>query len=98
MHWVVRAVAVAVLFAFKPADGVHGQLLIDEPILTARTFDSQNLIFWDPVRNHYRCYFRDFREGRRDIIMASSQDFRRLALRDADLCTFGFQMPSAACG
>jgi len=98
MRWVVRAVAMVVLFAFKPAEGLHGQLPVDEPVLAARAVDSQNLIFWDPVRNHYRCNFRDFREGRRDITMAALQDFRRFALRDADLRACGFQTLPAACG
>jgi hypothetical protein len=87
-----------VLFAFTPTGGVHGQLLVDRPILTARAVDSQNLIFWDPVRNHYRCNFQDFREGRRDITMAALHGFRRFALRDADLHAFGFQMPPAIRG
>jgi len=98
MRWVVRAIAAVVLFAFRPADGVHGQLLIGEPIVTVWALDSQNLIFWDPVRKHYRCYFWDFREGRRDITMASSQEFRHFVLRGADVYTFGCRMPPAACG
>jgi hypothetical protein len=51
-------------------------LLRDEPIITEGAFDSQNLAFWDAVREEYRCYFRDFREGRRDIKVAASKDFR----------------------
>jgi len=65
------------LFAFKSADGLHWQLLSEEPILTQGAFDSQNLAFWDAFRREYRCYFRDFRDGRRDIKVAASGDFIR---------------------
>ena len=63
------------LFAFKSADGVRWRLLSDSPIITEGAFDSQNLAFWDPVRKEYRCYFRDFHEGRRDIKVSTSSDF-----------------------
>jgi hypothetical protein len=63
------------LLAFQSADGLHWQLLTKEPILTQGAFDSQNLAFWDSVRQEYRCYFRDFREGRRDIKVSTSHDF-----------------------
>lgn len=64
------------LLAFTSADGLHWQLLRDEPIISDGAFDSQNLAFWNAVRDEYRCYFRDFREGRRDIKVAVSKDFR----------------------
>jgi len=63
------------LFAFVSPDGIHWRLLGDEPVLTDGAFDSQNLVFWDSVRSEYRCYFRDFRDGRRDIKVATSADF-----------------------
>jgi hypothetical protein len=63
------------LLAFQSGDGLHWQLLAEKPILTQGAFDSQNLAFWDTVRQEYRCYFRDFREGRRDIKVSTSQDF-----------------------
>jgi len=63
------------LFAFRSADGLHWQPLAETPILTQGAFDSQNLAFWDTVRQEYRCYFRDFRDGRRDIKVAVSPDF-----------------------
>ncbi|MEN6427734.1 MAG: hypothetical protein ABFE13_20455 [Phycisphaerales bacterium] len=63
------------LLAFQSADGLHWQLLANEPILTQGAFDSQNLAFWDAVRQEYRCYFRDFRDNRRDIKVSTSQDF-----------------------
>jgi hypothetical protein len=63
------------LYAFASPDAVHWRLLQDEPILTEGAFDSQNLAFWDVVREQYRCYFRDFRDGRRDIKVSTSPDF-----------------------
>ncbi len=63
------------LLAFQSGDGLHWQPLADKPILTEGAFDSQNLAFWDTVRQEYRCYFRDFREGRRDIKVSTSKDF-----------------------
>jgi hypothetical protein len=67
------------LFAFKSADGLHWQLLADRAVLTQGAFDSQNLAFWDTIRQEYRCYFRDFRDGRRDIKVSTSKDFLRWA-------------------
>ena len=63
------------LFAFKSSDGLHWQLFSEKPILTEGAFDSQNLAFWDTVRQEYRCYFRDSHEGRRDIKVSTSQGF-----------------------
>lgn len=64
------------LFALKSADGIHWSRLQEEPIITKGRFDSQNLAFWDPLRKHYWCYFRDFHDGIRDIRFATSTDFR----------------------
>lgn len=65
------------LFAFKSPDGIHWERMGEEPILTTGAFDSQNLIFWDATEGEYRAYWRDFRDGMRDIRTASSEDFRR---------------------
>lgn len=65
------------LYAFISPDSIHWRLLVDQPILTDGAFDSQNLAFWDSTRGEYRCYFRDFRDGRRDIKVATSKDFIR---------------------
>ncbi len=65
------------LLAFQSADGLRWQLTSNEPILTQGAFDSQNLAFWDAVRQEYHCYFRDFRDGRRDIKVSTSADFVR---------------------
>ncbi len=63
------------LFAFQSPDGIHWSLMQPGPILTQGVFDSQNLAFWDSLRKEYRCYFRDFRDGRRDIKTSTSNDF-----------------------
>ncbi|MSP13745.1 MAG: hypothetical protein EXR62_12420 [Chloroflexi bacterium] len=65
----------AELYAMCSPDGIHWSLLQPEPIMTEGAFDSQNLAFWDPLRGEYRAYFRDFQEGRRRILTATSQDF-----------------------
>ena len=62
------------LYAFRSSDGVHWSLLDDKPVITKGAFDSQNLAFWDTVRDQYRVYFRVFRNGR-DINTATSGDF-----------------------
>ncbi|MBW3539722.1 MAG: hypothetical protein KY476_05580 [Planctomycetes bacterium] len=64
------------LAAFASPDGLRWRLLHEQPVLTHGVFDSQNLAFWDDERGEYRAYFRDFREGRRDIRTATSRDFR----------------------
>ncbi|MSP12247.1 MAG: hypothetical protein EXR62_04725 [Chloroflexi bacterium] len=63
------------LYALISPDGVHWSLLQPAPIMTEGAFDSQNLVFWDPLRGAYRAYFRDFQEGRRRILTATSPDF-----------------------
>ncbi len=63
------------LFAMISPDGYRWSALQDGPILTDGAFDSQNLAFYDAVRGEYRVYLRDFRDGRRDIRTAVSQDF-----------------------
>ena len=63
------------LLAFKSADGIHWSRLHDKPVITKGAFDTQNLAFWDTLREEYRIYIRDFQEGRRDIRTATSSDF-----------------------
>ena len=63
------------LFAFRSSDGVHWSLLTDQPVITDGAFDSQNLAFWDTLRGEYRAYYRDFRDGLRDIKTCISKDF-----------------------
>jgi len=63
------------LLAFISPDGIHWSPLQETGIITEGAFDSQNLAFWDEMRGEYRVYFRDFREGSRDIKTAVSDDF-----------------------
>lgn len=64
------------LLAFQSPDGVHWSRMNDgKPIITKGAFDSENLAFWDSVRKQYREYHRGFRDGRRDIMTATSTDF-----------------------
>jgi len=63
------------LTAFRSADGIHWSVLSATPILTEGAFDSQNLVFWDSIRGEYRAYWRDFRNGLRDIRTSVSKDF-----------------------
>ncbi|MGQ9732706.1 MAG: hypothetical protein ACUVX8_15725, partial [Candidatus Zipacnadales bacterium] len=62
------------LYVFCSPDGLHWSLMAEKPVITSGAFDSQNLAFWDALGGEYRCYLRDFREGR-DIRTCTSQDF-----------------------
>lgn len=62
------------LVVFHSADGIHWTLVSDTPVITQGAFDSQNLVFWDTTRGEYRAYWRDFRDGLRDIRTATSKD------------------------
>ena len=62
------------LYVLKSADGIRFTPMSDKPSVTEGAFDSQNLIFWDPVRAEYREYHRGFKEGSRDIMTAASKD------------------------
>jgi len=63
------------LVAFRSADGIHWELIQREPIITEGAFDSQNLAFWDGERGRYVAFFRDSRDGVRDIKTCTSEDF-----------------------
>ncbi len=62
------------LYAFQSADGIHWELMRDQPVIVDGAFDSQNLAFHDPQLGRYRAYHRDFR-GVRDIKWQVSDDF-----------------------
>lgn len=62
------------IYLMGSGDGVNFRLLSTEPIFTDGALDSQNLLFWDPVRAEYREYHRDFRDGCRDIRTSTSRD------------------------
>lgn len=63
------------LYAFQSPDGIHWSLMSEGPVITEGAFDSQNLAFWDPHAKLYREYHRTFRDGVRDIMTATSEDF-----------------------
>lgn len=63
------------LYAFQSPDGIHWQLIQEEPVITVGAFDSQNLAFWDQHAKCYRAYHRNFRKGVRDIMTQTSRDF-----------------------
>jgi len=71
----------AALYAFESPDGFEWSRAREEPIFTADqgAYDSQNVAFWDPHREEYRCYFRYFRDegalSGRDVKTATSADF-----------------------
>ncbi|MEW6357755.1 MAG: hypothetical protein AB1696_15590 [Planctomycetota bacterium] len=63
------------LYVLKSADGIRFSVMGKEPIVTEGAFDSQNLAFWDPVREEYREYHRGFTEGVRSIMTATAKEF-----------------------
>jgi photosystem II stability/assembly factor-like uncharacterized protein len=63
------------LYAFQSPDGIHWSLVQESPVITEGAFDSQNLAFWDSNSECYRCYHRNFRDGVRDIMVQTSDDF-----------------------
>ena len=65
------------LNALVSPDGVNWKLVQEKPVITAGSFDSQNVAFWDPNRKKYACYFRASRNGVRAINVAWSDDFRK---------------------
>ncbi len=62
------------MYVLASGDGVHFRLLSTTPSQTEGAFDSQNLMFWDPVRTEYCEYHRGFKDGVRAIMTASSPD------------------------
>ncbi|MBP89633.1 MAG: hypothetical protein CMJ64_23470 [Planctomycetaceae bacterium] len=61
---------------FTSPDGIHWRELLDHPAITNGAFDSQNLAFWDPLRECYVDFHRKGRNGVRDIMTCTSKDFR----------------------
>ena len=64
------------LGVFASPDGVKWRELLDHPAITDGAFDSQNLAFWDPLRECYVDFHRKGRKGVRDIMTCTSKDFR----------------------
>jgi len=74
------AIEMGKLAGYESADGFDWSPIEGNPFLTEGAFDTHNTAFWDPVREEYRSYTREFDEsgeGRRRIIQtAMSNDFR----------------------
>ena len=70
------------LFGYVSADGINWRRLSDQRLITNGYFDSQNVVFWDSVRQQYDAYVRGYYskpgsgEGIRGIRVATSKDFR----------------------
>ncbi|HOK79665.1 MAG TPA: hypothetical protein PK303_02290, partial [bacterium] len=67
------------LFAFVSRDGICWKLWKEKPIITRGEFDSQNLAFYDNLRNVYFEYHRTWSQGNykgfREISVCTSKDF-----------------------
>lgn len=63
------------LGGFVSPDGIHWREVADHPIITDGAFDSQNVVFWDALRRVYVDFHRKGREGVRDIMTCTSEDF-----------------------
>lgn len=63
------------LYVFQSPDGIRWSLITDGPVITQGAFDSQNLAFRDPLTGKYVCYYRNFVDGVRSIMMCTSDDF-----------------------
>ena len=67
------------LVPFVSGDGIHWRLLTAQPVITAGTFDSQNVGFWSEREQLYVCYFRSTRTiestAFRWISRTTSRDF-----------------------
>ncbi|MBX3178882.1 MAG: hypothetical protein KF886_16120 [Candidatus Hydrogenedentes bacterium] len=64
------------LVAFTSPDGIHWNLVSEEPVITNGAFDSQNLAFFDNTRGRYVDFHRGFKDGVRHIMTCTSTDFR----------------------
>jgi len=62
------------LYAYKSPDGIHWEKMHDDLVITDGAFDSLNLAFFDTVRGCYVAFFRDFRDGKRDVKTCTSDD------------------------
>lgn len=63
------------LYAFASPDGIHWKKMKSEPVITKGAFDSQNLAFWDSLRNRYMSLSRIFSNKVRAIQSMTSADF-----------------------
>ncbi|MES2597363.1 MAG: hypothetical protein V4662_18585 [Verrucomicrobiota bacterium] len=63
------------LYAFASADGIQWKKIKDVPVMTKGAFDSQNLAFYDNLRNRYVCFSRIFSNKVRAVQSSTSNDF-----------------------
>lgn len=63
------------LKAFVSEDGIHWELVTDEPLIKEGAFDSQNVVFWSETEQAYCCYFRTWQDKIRRVSRCVSQDF-----------------------
>jgi hypothetical protein len=63
------------LYAFASADGIHWKKMSNEPVFTKGAFDSQNLAFFDNLRDRYICFSRIFINKVRAVQSNTSADF-----------------------
>ncbi len=63
------------LAAFISADGIHFER-IENIAKEPGKFDSLNTVFWDKYDKEYKIFYRDFDNGRRNIKMMTSKDFK----------------------
>lgn len=67
------------LYVYQSADGLRWQKMREDSVMTQGTttaaFDTVNVAFWDSVRGEYRAYIRDWKDKKRGIMTATSQDF-----------------------
>lgn len=62
-------------YALQSADGIRWKVVSEKALVADGTFDSQNLAFWDSVRQEYRLYWRINPKSVRGIRTATSKDF-----------------------
>ena len=51
------------LVPLQSPDGMRWTPVTEEPVITGDAFDSQNRLFWDPIRREYRVYYRYVTSG-----------------------------------
>lgn len=64
------------LGVFASPDGIRWRELLDRPAIIDGAFDSQNVAFYDAERGLYVDFHRKGRNGVRDIMTCTSEDFR----------------------
>lgn len=78
------------LYVLHSPDGIHFRVAGDQPVITQGAFDSQNLMFWDPVRREYRAYWRVFTSGVADGQTWKPDGFRAIRTASSpDAVTWG---------